>query len=401
MTALTDASLATMIVSISWHSDGVQHRELYHAADVNMWRDVFPDSLRQMLLGSRAGDTVHTTLEADECIERKHAALLTLPLSRWQPPPGPSGSPGPPWSGRYYPQGFLQGVAGVFPQTITPMRVVAVNEATFAVDLNHPLAGRQLDIEVQLCEVCPTAKERGGRCSDRLREVVDNGPGMEARIAESPITFDPDTAYQRASPDSDPEFYAEPRLVSHIDSQAGLHLAALGQKMLSPGSRVLDLMASVDSHLPEDHKTEITGLGLNREEMNANRKLQHVVIADLNEDPRLPFPDDSFEAVFCNLSIEYLVRPREVLRDVARVLAPSGRLLISFSNRWFPPKVTRLWTELHDFERVGYVLQLCWPFFANLQTHSYRNWPRPTTDRHFTHVPLSDPLYVVTGEARP
>jgi SAM-dependent methyltransferase len=44
---------------------------------------------------------------------------------------------------------------------------------------------------------------------------------------------------------------------------------------------------------------------------------------------RLPFPDQAFDAIFCNDSINHLPRRIEVLRDWHRVLRPGGRLLFS------------------------------------------------------------------------
>ncbi len=44
---------------------------------------------------------------------------------------------------------------------------------------------------------------------------------------------------------------------------------------------------------------------------------------------RLPFPDESFDAIFCNDSINHLPGRLEVLRDWHRVLRPRGRVLFT------------------------------------------------------------------------
>jgi hypothetical protein len=73
---------------------------------------------------------------------------------------------------------------------------------------------------------------------------------------------------------------------------------------------------------------------------------------------------------------------------VARVLKPGGLFVQTFSNRWFPPKVVKIWPELHEFERLGLVLEyfLRTGAFGNLKTFSSRGWPRPETDRYFPQL---------------
>ena len=55
--------------------------------------------------------------------------------------------------------------------------------------------------------------------------------------------------------------------------------------------------------------------------------------ADLNEKPVLPFPDKSFDVVTCVVSFDYLTKPKQVMAEVARVLRPNGKVILSQSNR--------------------------------------------------------------------
>jgi SAM-dependent methyltransferase len=104
--------------------------------------------------------------------------------------------------------------------------------------------------------------------------------------------------------------------------------------------------------------------------------------------------------MICTVSVEYLIHPQEIFQEVARVLKPGGLFIHTFSNRWFPPKVVRIWTELMEWERPGLVLEyfLRSGAYDHLQTFSARGWPRPATDRYFPQVPLADPVYAVWGQ---
>jgi SAM-dependent methyltransferase len=65
-------------------------------------------------------------------------------------------------------------------------------------------------------------------------------------------------------------------------------------------------------------------------------------------EPCLPFPDASFDAVACAVSVQYLVHPDEVFADVRRVLVPGGPVVVAFSNRCFPTKAVAIWRSTGD-----------------------------------------------------
>jgi SAM-dependent methyltransferase len=168
-------------------------------------------------------------------------------------------------------------------------------------------------------------------------------------MAATPTPRLPAEAFQRLDESPDVAFYATPRFVTHIDDGAIAAVTQLYREHLTPGGAVLDLMASWVSHLPSEITYgRVVGLGMNAEELAANPRLDAWVTHDLNADPRLPFADGEFDAAGCCVSIDYLVRPVEVLRDLARVLRRGAPVVITFSNRRFPTKVIALWESLDD-----------------------------------------------------
>jgi FKBP-type peptidyl-prolyl cis-trans isomerase 2 len=302
----------------------------------------------------------------------------------------------PPHLGRFYPKHLLLGYSG----NPTPFRCIGMENGKFTANFNHPLAGQPLTLEVIVREIKEKRREKGGECLDWL-DLLTTGPGIQARHQGLPTDFFADDPFHREEDGDDTDFYTQPRLVSHVDTRAQAAIAALYSLLLKPDMAVLDLMSSWQSHLPHGlDLCSLVGLGLNEEELNHNPRLTESLVHDLNTDPRLPFPDGQFDAVICNLSVEYLVRPFEAFADVARVLKPGGLFIQTFSHRWFPPKVVKIWTELHEFERVGLVLEyfLRSGAFGDLKTFSSRGWPRPQTDRYYPQMRFSDPVYAVWGE---
>lgn len=162
--------------------------------------------------------------------------------------------------------------------------------------------------------------------------------------------------FVRQDEGNDRDFYREPRLVTHIDDAAIAALTAFYRAILEPGSCVLDLMSSWVSHLPADVRFEsVAGLGMNAVELDNNPRLTERVVQDLNTEPALPWPDGSFDAVLCAVSVQYLIRPAEVFAEVGRVLKPGGAFVVSYSNRCFPTKAVAAWLALGDRDRAELV----------------------------------------------
>lgn len=173
-----------------------------------------------------------------------------------------------------------------------------------------------------------------------------------------PLSDIPAEYFRRQNESSDFLFYGSPRLVAHIDEAA---IAALGEFLeprIAENFDILDLMSAYLTHLPVEVRAccrRVAGLGMNAAEMAANAQLTEYTVHNLNDTPTLPYPNQAFDTVLCTVSVQYLLHPVEVFAEVYRVLRPEGNFIVSFSNRCFPTKATRLWRETSDEQRLGLI----------------------------------------------
>ncbi|MBF1989066.1 class I SAM-dependent methyltransferase [Fischerella thermalis] len=156
--------------------------------------------------------------------------------------------------------------------------------------------------------------------------------------------------------DDDKQFYSFPRFVTHVDEGFIQQLTDLYRDRLQPNTRILDMMSSWVSHLPEEMQfAHVEGHGLNAEELAHNPRLNHYFVQDLNENPRLPLPDQEFDAVLNCVSVQYLQYPEAVFSEIYRVLKPGGIAIISFSNRMFYQKAIQAWRDTSEATRIELV----------------------------------------------
>ncbi|MCG7896882.1 MAG: methyltransferase domain-containing protein [Candidatus Thiodiazotropha weberae] len=398
---LEGQGLASVTLTAHWSDEQASHVERFHVEKFSIWREVdrLPPAIAWNLCGLQQGDRLEAPIHPGDVVENWQLTrqIVTNPayFDRHHCP----GLEVTPRLGRFYPQGFFKGVAGIYSEAAEPARIIELSKEQMKLDLNHPLARTRIKLQLSIDRVQPGYDKRSGRCDSLLDELLKY-PGLTTPLERGKdIDFGDDAnGLTRMDERADEAFYATPRLIQHLDSLARQHLNALYRRLIPPRAEVLDLMASFDSHLQGADLSKLHLLGMNEQELSQNRLAETRIAQDLNRKPYLPFDSDSLDAILCTAAIEYLTKPTEILAETLRVLRPGGILLVSFSNRWFPTKAIRIWSELHAFERLGMVTQwLRQAGYNNLNTFSAQGWPRPANDIYAGQTPCSDPVYTAWG----
>jgi SAM-dependent methyltransferase len=355
---------------LHWHSDGVTHEDYYYATALT------PAHVPDVISLPSQPHPIITIAPS----QFKHDFSANIRLE--------------PRLGRFYPATILHNVAEIHPQDKGTALCVGIDPLRF--DLNHPLAGYPVTLSTREFPTTATVPSTAQNWSEK---ITLHGPGMQACRFFAPDYWH-DNPFQRHDKHDDTIFYTRPRFIQHLDRSAIARITELYQRLLQPHTRILDLMSSWVSHIPQDLALEhVYGLGLNAEELAKNPRLQQRCVHDLNQNPRLPYADNFFDSVICTASVEYLIEPFAVFADLARVVKPGGLVIMTFSNRWFPPKAIKLWGELHEFERMRLVLEYFRheARFENLHTYSLRPLPRPPDDAYARRLPYADPVYALWG----
>ncbi len=202
------------------------------------------------------------------------------------------------------------------------------------------------------------------------------------------------TERSKLDPSDDAVFYEYPRFVTHVDQGFISRLTQLYRDRLKPQSRILDLMSSWVSHLPEEMQfAHVEGHGLNAEELARNPRLDHYFVQNLNQNLQLPLEDNSFDAVLNTVSVQYLQYPEAIFAEIHRILKPNGIAIISFSNRMFYQKAIQAWRDGTDADRLRLVVK----YFASVphgfsapEVLSY-----PASPLAWLGLPSPDPFYAV------
>lgn len=166
----------------------------------------------------------------------------------------------------------------------------------------------------------------------------------------------PRKLFQRQDESDDALFYVFPRFEKHLDDETIAALTDYYRQALCSSDAILDLMSSWISHLPEEIKyRKVTGLGMNRKELERNPRLDALDVHDLNKNPKLPYPAECFDKVLIAVSAQYLTQPFTVFKEIGRVLKKNGQCMVSLSHRLFPTKAVYAFQFLPPHQRCQVV----------------------------------------------
>ena len=141
------------------------------------------------------------------------------------------------------------------------------------------------------------------------------------------------------------------------------HRMALSMLELSPNDRALDVACGPGNFTRSSARAAgeglVVGLDASRTMLDiAVRKTESANLAYVRGDAcTLPFRDGSFDAICCFAALYLIQEPTRALDEIARVLAPSGRVaLLSSCNRgplpaWVTNSVVQTLTGVRIFAR--------------------------------------------------
>jgi len=204
-----------------------------------------------------------------------------------------------------------------------------------------------------------------------------------------------DEDFSRMDESPDTSMYSEPRFVNHLDDVSLARLTSAYQSFFAaapPGFSVLDLCSSWVSHFPQDMSKDarVVVHGLNQREVAANMKATERFVQDLNENPKLPLEDNSFDFVTNALSVQYITDPRAMFSEMNRVLRPGGVAMVAFSHRTFIEKAVNVWAK-ETYDGEGHV-HLISRYFQHGPVNGWKNVSS------FDVSPSNgDPMWLVTA----
>lgn len=228
-------------------------------------------------------------------------------------------------------------------------------DGSVVLDANHRFAGKTITFEIELLgfrDLVRGMEISGWQGSSmHVPNAISNSDVIKEMESELPAKWPySEDDFSRQDESDDLNFYSQPRYVAHIDDafiSTIKNFYALQFSAAPQGDyNILDMCSSWISHYPEDLKAKRVAItGMEESELQRNSQATEYVAKDLNNDPTLPYENDTFDFITNVVSVDYLTKPREIFAEMHRVMKPGGVAIMSFSNRCFPTKAIKMWLE--------------------------------------------------------
>ncbi len=115
------------------------------------------------------------------------------------------------------------------------------------------------------------------------------------------------------------------KVLNPIWDDSTMLLTKLFKEHAKPGMTVLDAGCGRSNYVLEmnrDSIKRIVGVDVAKEATDGNTLADEIVVSDLE---KLPFPDNSFDAVTSLWVLEHVHQPNRIFSEISRVLKPGGR----------------------------------------------------------------------------
>lgn len=122
-----------------------------------------------------------------------------------------------------------------------------------------------------------------------------------------------------------------------------------GQKVLDVGCGKGELLAEIGARFPG---SDLSGVDFSTARLrDASRRVGlRVTLKEADIQKALPFPDASFDRIFCTETLEHLKDPHRCLREMGRILKADGRAILTVPNA----------TGFAPFHRLGSLIPGRW-----------------------------------------